>query len=184
MDQLAGEDHPGRSQRMLRAQVVPRGVVAVPDQLHALAHDVAFLPRGRLRLDDVRPLAGSRGLVQVLWSAGRSTRSEPALGTNLDSSPSSQRTASIRPETAVTSPRRGGAPTFSDSTTIWSPTFTIADLLSRCLRTREYLRGTEASRAGSLRAAATLSPMEGRALLGAGARWMMGQSHPVEVRHR
>jgi hypothetical protein len=45
MDQLAGEDHPGRSQRMLRAQVVPRGVVAVPDQLHALAHDVGFLPR-------------------------------------------------------------------------------------------------------------------------------------------
>lgn len=55
--------------------------------------------------------------------AACSTRREPALGINVDCCPVSQRTVSNVPETATTSPRRGGAPTFSDSTTMRSPRF-------------------------------------------------------------
>ena len=38
LDELAGQDHAGRPQRMLRPVVVPRRVVSVPDQLDAFAH--------------------------------------------------------------------------------------------------------------------------------------------------
>lgn len=77
-----------------------------------------------------------------LWSPVCSTRSEPALGTKVDCSPPSQSTVSTVPETAVTSPRRGGVPTFSDSTTMWSPTFTT--VRPPCLA------AAEASQSGSL----------------------------------
>src|SRR5437773_12564207 len=49
----------------------------------------------------------------------------PALGMNMDSPPLSQRTVSSGPSTAVTTPLRVVLPTFSDSTTTWSPTLTI-----------------------------------------------------------
>src|SRR5207245_6718562 len=38
LDELAGEDHPGRSQRMLWSVIVPGRVVPVPDQLDPVAH--------------------------------------------------------------------------------------------------------------------------------------------------
>jgi hypothetical protein len=50
---------------------------------------------------------------------------DPALGTNTDSEPASQRTVISRPSMAVTTPLRVTLPTFSDSTTTRSPTSTM-----------------------------------------------------------
>jgi hypothetical protein len=50
---------------------------------------------------------------------------DPALGTNTDSEPESQRTVISRPSTAVTTPLRVTLPTLSDSTDTRSPTSTI-----------------------------------------------------------
>jgi hypothetical protein len=56
---------------------------------------------------------------------------DPALGTKTDSEPESQRTVMSRSSTAVTTPLRVTAPTFSDSTSTRSPTSTILGLLWR-----------------------------------------------------
>src|SRR5215218_4270344 len=56
---------------------------------------------------------------------------DPALGTKTDSEPESQRTVMSRSWTAVTTPLRVTVPTFSDSTSTRSPTWTILGLLWR-----------------------------------------------------
>jgi hypothetical protein len=68
----------------------------------------------------------SAGLAGGSWPV---TRRDPALGTKTDSEPESQRTVINRSSTAVTTPLRVRVPTFSDSTSIRSPTSTIVGLL-------------------------------------------------------
>src|SRR5215211_4083802 len=58
-----------------------------------------------------------------LWPV---TCRQPALGTNIDDDPESQRTVISRPSTSVTTPLRVTAPTFSDSTSTRSPTSTMS----------------------------------------------------------
>jgi len=125
-----------RSERIYVA--VGEGIVASSSELlvgmghgrYLLSAEVATLFLSGWRSSDLgwrrQAQELSAGLAGGSWPV---TRRDPALGTKTDSEPESQRTVINRSSTAVTTPLRVRVPTFSDSTSIRSPTSTIVGLL-------------------------------------------------------